>query len=84
MKRMNTLQRTLPYECCSSKVAECKGKKPSGPRTPSKLIILPTNQNILTDMENRLVAAKGERGKSGMDGEFGVRKQIITFRMDKQ
>ena len=25
-----------------------------------------------THIENRLVVAKGERGRSGMDGEFGV------------
>ena len=30
------------------------------------------NKNRLTDMENRLVVAKGG-GKSGMDWEFGVR-----------
>ena len=32
------------------------------------------NRNRLTDIENRLVVAKGERGGSGMDWEFGVSK----------
>ena len=30
------------------------------------------NRNRPTDLENRLVVAKRERGGSGMDGEFGV------------
>ena len=30
------------------------------------------NRNRPTDIEDRLVVAKGERGGSGMDGEFGV------------
>ena len=30
------------------------------------------NRNRHTDIENRLVVAKGERGRSGMDWEFGV------------
>ena len=33
---------------------------------------LPTNRNRLTDVENKLVVVKGERGGSGRDGEFGV------------
>ena len=34
--------------------------------------ILSTKQKGLTDMENRLVVAKAEGRRSGMDGEFGV------------
>ena len=34
--------------------------------------ILPTEQNQITDIENRLVVAKGEGGGSGMDRQFGV------------
>ena len=30
------------------------------------------NRNRLTDIENRLVVAKGEGGRSGIDEEFGV------------
>ena len=30
------------------------------------------NRNRLTDIENRLVVAKGEEGGSGMDWEFAV------------
>ena len=30
------------------------------------------NKNRLTDIQNRLVVAKGEEGGSGMDREFGV------------
>ena len=30
------------------------------------------NRNRLTDTENRVVVAKGEEGRSGRDGEFGV------------
>ena len=30
------------------------------------------NRNRLTDIENRLVVAKGEVGRSGLDREFGV------------
>ena len=33
-----------------------------------------------SDMENRLVVAKA----GGMDGEFGVSRCKLTFRMDKQ
>ena len=33
---------------------------------------LSTKQNRLTDMENKLVVAKGEWEESGMDWEFGV------------
>ena len=29
------------------------------------------NKNWLTDIENRLVVAKGEEGGSGMDGDLG-------------
>ena len=32
-------------------------------------------------IENRLVVAKGERGRGGMDWEFG---QTIIYSMDKQ
>ena len=38
------------------------------------------NRNTLTDIENRLVVVKEERGGSRMDWEFGVGR----FRMDKQ
>ena len=38
---------------------------------PSEIACL---RNRLTDMGIRLVAAKGEEGGSGMDGEFGVRR----------
>ena len=45
------------------------------------------NRNRLTDTENRPVVAKGERGGSGMDREFGISRcnlLNINFRMDKQ
>ena len=32
------------------------------------------NRNRLIDVKNKLVVAKGERGGSGMDWEFGVRR----------
>ena len=36
------------------------------------------NRNRFTDIESRLVVAKGERGGSGMDWEFGVsRYQLL-------
>ena len=35
------------------------------------------NTDRLTDMENRLVVAKGEGGGSGMDGESGVRRRKL-------
>ena len=39
---------------------------------------LSTKQNRLTDIENRLVVAKGEEGKVGMDWAFGVsRCQLV-------
>ena len=40
----------------------------------------PIYRNRLTDIENRLVVVKEERGGSRMDWEFGVGR----FRMDKQ
>ena len=33
---------------------------------------LPQNRNGLTDIEHRLVVAKGEGGGNGMDWEFGI------------
>ena len=30
------------------------------------------NRNRLTDIENRLMVAKGERERNGIDGEFGL------------
>ena len=40
----------------------------------------------LMDLENRLVVAKGERERSGMDWECGINrcKLFIAFGVDKQ
>ena len=35
-------------------------------------MILPTKQKQITDMETRLVVARGKGEGNGMDGEFGV------------
>ena len=35
-------------------------------------MILLTKQGQIMDMDSRLVVAKGERGGTGMDREFGV------------
>ena len=40
-------------------------------------------RNRLTDIENRLVVARGEGGGRGMDWESGV-MQTFTCRIDKQ
>ena len=44
------------------------------------------NRNRLTDIENRLVFAKGEgrRVGEGWSGSLGLVMQMITYRMDKQ
>ena len=43
------------------------------------------HRNRLTDLENRLVVAKGEGAGSGMDGSLGVIAHAnITLRMDEQ
>ena len=42
------------------------------------------NRNRLTDMENRLVAAKGEREEVGQMRSLRLVMQTITFRMGKQ
>ena len=43
------------------------------------------NRNRLTDVENRLVIAKGEErwGRDGL-GVWGRQMQTVTYRMDKQ
>ena len=38
-----------------------------------------TNRNRLSDMEDRLVVAKEERGGSGMDGEFGANRCKLLY-----
>ena len=42
------------------------------------------NRNRLTDIENRFVVAKRVWGGSRMDGDFGVDRSKLTFRMDKK
>ena len=43
------------------------------------------NRNRLTDIENRLMVAKGEVGGRRIDWEFGVRIcKLLTFRVDKK
>ena len=42
------------------------------------------NRNRFTDMEDRLVFARGEWGGSWMDGEFGLVDANVTFGMDGQ
>ena len=37
-----------------------------------KQMIQSTKQKQIMDMESRLVFSRSERGKKGMDGEFGV------------
>ena len=37
------------------------------------------NRNRLTDIENRLVVAKGEGGGGGMDWEFGVSRCTLLY-----
>ena len=37
------------------------------------------SRNRLTNKENRLVVAKGERGWSGMDREFGVSRYKLLY-----
>ena len=41
-------------------------------------------RNRLTDMESRLVVDNGEGGQGGKDWEFGICRQIIVYRTDKQ
>jgi len=43
-------------------------------------------RNRLLNIENRLVFAKGQWGKRGVDWEFGInsRTLTLTYRMDKQ
>ena len=38
------------------------------------------NRNRLTDTENKLVAAKKERGEEGMDQEFGISWCKLSYR----
>ena len=42
------------------------------------------NRNRLTDIENRLVAAKGERGGGGKDCRFEISRCKSFYRMDTQ
>ena len=41
---------------------------------------LSTNRNRLTDIENRLVVAKGEGGGEGMDGGVGTSRHKLLYR----
>ena len=45
---------------------------------------LSTKQNRLTDIENRLVVAKGEGFGEGVDRKAGVIRRKLLYRMDKQ
>ena len=46
---------------------------------------LSTKQKRPMDIERRLVVSQGERGGSGVDGEFGIgRCKLFIFRMDEQ
>ena len=46
--------------------------------------LLSTKQKQTMGKETRLVAAKGEEGGSGMDGEFGVgRSKLLHFRVGR-
>ena len=38
---------------------------------------LSAKQKQITDIDYRLVVAKGEEGRSGMDGEFGIRRHKL-------
>ena len=40
---------------------------------------LPTKQNRLTDIKNRLVVAKGEGDKRGMDWEFRISRCKLVY-----
>ena len=42
-------------------------------------MILSKIQEQITDMESRLVVAKGKRGENGMDGEFGVGRYTLLY-----
>ena len=42
-------------------------------------MILSTKQKQVTDVEGILVAARGEEGGSGMDGEFGVSRCKLLY-----
>ena len=42
------------------------------------------NRNRLTDIENRLVVAKGEGEGEGWMGVWGLQMQTTPFRMDEQ
>ena len=47
-------------------------------------MILSTNKNRLTDIENRLVVTKGKGKGVGWAGSLGLVDATITFRIDKQ
>ena len=42
-------------------------------------MILPTKQKQITVMDSRLEVARGEEGRSGMDGDLGVIRHKLLY-----